>query len=78
LQRLALHYEGRTAHAPFFRPMFAPVRAADPGRAETLSTQLAAFLGSQPVNARTDDDKTLVLATRREPLPAETAPGPEE
>ena len=72
LQRLALHYEGRTAHTPFFRPMFAPVRAADPGRAETLSAQLAAFLGSQPVNARTDDDKTLVLATRRPQTPAET------
>ncbi len=78
LQRLALHYEGRTAHAPFFRPMFAPVRAADPGRAETLSAQLATFLGSQPVNARTDDDKTLVLATRRESAPAETAPTPKE
>ena len=65
LQRLALHYEGRTAHAPFFRPMFAPVRAAEPGHAEVLSAQLAAFLDSAPVNARTDDDKSLVLATRR-------------
>jgi hypothetical protein len=48
------------------------VRAADPGRAESLSAQLAAFLVSQPVNARTDDDKTLVLATRRPQTPAET------
>jgi hypothetical protein len=70
LQRLALHYEGRTAHAPFFRPMFAPVRAAGPGPAETLSAQLATFLGSPPVNARTDDDKTLILATRRETIPS--------
>lgn len=78
LQRLALHYEGRTAHAPFFRPMFAPVRAADPGRADTLSTQLATFLGTPAVNARTDDDKTLILATRRPRTPAETDPADRE
>ncbi|HET8629547.1 MAG TPA: PP2C family serine/threonine-protein phosphatase [Thermomicrobiales bacterium] len=65
LQRVALHYASRTAHAPFFRPMFAPVRAATPGRAEGLSGALAAFLASDAVNERTDDDKTLVLATRR-------------
>ncbi|MFN8542148.1 MAG: PP2C family serine/threonine-protein phosphatase [Thermomicrobiales bacterium] len=78
LQRLALHYEGRTAHAPFFRPMFAPVRAADPGRADALSAQLATFLASPPVNARTDDDKTLILATRRSTAPVETPPAPGE
>jgi hypothetical protein len=78
LQRLALHFEGRTAHAPFFRPMFAPVRAAEPGRAEALSAQLATFLASPAVNARTDDDKTLVLATRRIPAPPETTPAPSE
>jgi hypothetical protein len=26
---------------------------------------LEEFLGSDPINSRTDDDKTLVLATRR-------------
>jgi hypothetical protein len=78
LQRLALHYEGRTAHAPFFRPMFAPVRAAGPGRADALSAQLATFLASPAVNARTDDDKTLILATRRAAPPAETVPAPSE
>ena len=31
---------------------------------EDLSSQLAIFLGSTQVNERTDDDKTLVLATR--------------
>jgi hypothetical protein len=78
LQRLALHFEGRTAHAPFFRPMFAPVRAAEPGRADALSAQLATFLSSPPINARTDDDKTLILATRRPPAPRETPPAPSE
>lgn len=76
LQRLALHYEGRTAHAPFFRPMFVPVRAAAAGHAATLSAQLATFLDSAPVNARTDDDKSLILATRRPR--DETAPAPHE
>ena len=66
LQRLALHYETRTAHAPFFEPMFAPLRAAaNDGRANELSASLAAFLDSPSVNERTDDDKTLILATRR-------------
>jgi hypothetical protein len=65
LQRLALHYASRTAHAPFFRPMFAPVRRAAPGCAEGMAGALAAVLASPTVNERTDDDKTLVLATRR-------------
>jgi hypothetical protein len=65
LQRLALQFATREAHAPFFRPMFAPVRAADGGYSETLSSALARYLDLPQVNHRTDDDKTLVLATRR-------------
>jgi len=65
LQRLALHYQTRTAHPPFFRSLFAAVRAADGEAAESLSGRLAAYLSSPPVNERTDDDKTLILATRR-------------
>lgn len=65
LQRLALHYQSQTVHAPFFRPMFAPLRMAPIGFSTPLSLSLARFLGSQPVNERTDDDKTLILATRR-------------
>jgi|HubBroStandDraft_3_1064219.scaffolds.fasta_scaffold04118_3 hypothetical protein len=68
LQRLALHYPTRTAHAPFFESMFAPLRAAPAGSCELLAHQLAAFLDSPRVNDRTDDDKTLALATRR-PVP---------
>ena len=65
LQSLALNYQAQAAHAPFFRPVFAPVRAAPPGHSIDLSTALASFLGSSRVNARTDDDKTLLLASRR-------------
>ena len=64
LQRLALHYQTRTAHAGFFKPMLATLRAAPADALESLSTQLAAYLSSPAVNERTDDDMTLVLASR--------------
>jgi hypothetical protein len=63
LQRLALDYATKSPHAPFFTPLFARLRAEpDP---EALFAPLRDFLGSPRVNARTDDDKTLVLAVRR-------------
>ena len=63
LQRLALDFAARGPYADFFRPMFATLRkAADPTE---LTEPLRAFLDSDRVNARTDDDKTLVLAARR-------------
>jgi Protein phosphatase 2C len=65
LQRLALQFDRRCAHAPFFEPMFHALAAAPPGFATPLEASLVAFLGSDGVNARTDDDKSLVLATRR-------------
>jgi hypothetical protein len=71
LQSLALRFASREAHGPFFEPMFRRLRDAGPAAggeedasAAPLDEQLRAFLGSDPVNARTDDDKTLVLATR--------------
>jgi hypothetical protein len=65
LQGLVLDQARRAAHEPFFRRMFAPVRDAPPGECPPLSAALAAFLGSPRVRARTDDDTTLILATRR-------------
>ena len=65
LQMLALQYETRTVHAPFFRPMFAHLRNERAGEAERFREPLVEFLGSPRVNERTDDDKTLLLATRR-------------
>jgi fermentation-respiration switch protein FrsA (DUF1100 family) len=62
LLRLALKLPGYEPHAPFFRPLLAFVaETEDAGQAEA---QLAAFLASERVCARTDDDKTLVLAAR--------------
>jgi hypothetical protein len=68
LQRLALHFETRTAHAPFFLPLFEALRAAPKGGENGLSSSLATFLGSQQINDRTDDDKTLILAARRDTI----------
>jgi hypothetical protein len=65
LQRLALVYETQTAYKPFFEPMFDTLRKADLAACDVLSDQLACFLGSSKINERTDDDKTLVLATRK-------------
>jgi hypothetical protein len=62
VQGLALTYADRAAHQPFFRPLFARLRSARTG--EGLALALRRFLGSPPVCARSDDDKTLVLATR--------------
>lgn len=67
LQRLILRIRERAAHAPFFRDMFAQLRekAKTEGLSRPLSAALARFLGSKTICRRTDDDKTLILATRR-------------
>lgn len=65
LQRLALHYQTQTAHTPFFRPFFVALRSQEEPVSETYTKSLITFLNSVPVNERTDDDKTLILATRR-------------
>jgi hypothetical protein len=72
LERLALHFQTNSVHSPFFQAMFGPMRVAEAGHSPTRSEHLAAFLNSPQVNQRTDDDKTLLLATRRagpQPIP---------
>lgn len=64
LQRLALHEATRTAHGPFFVPLFAKLLAT--ADAATLEPALRRWLGSDAINQRTDDDKTLLLAVRGE------------
>jgi hypothetical protein len=65
IQNLVLDYRTRTAHAPFFAPLFAWLRPRAAGHSEELSQSLSVYLNSAKINARTDDDKTLILATRR-------------
>jgi hypothetical protein len=69
LQSLVLDQQQQRPHAPFFRSMFRVIRGAPAGHAAELSGALAIFLASPSVHARTDDDVTLVLATRR-PVPS--------
>ena len=65
VQKLALHYQSRTVHTPFLLPKLKVLRKEPPGHLPELSRGLANYLASEPVNSRTDDDKTLILATRR-------------
>jgi hypothetical protein len=60
-----LQYSTNTVHSPWFNQMLPPVRGlAQPGFDEALSKKLAMYLSSEAVCARTDDDKTLLLASR--------------
>lgn len=70
IQNLVLDYRQHVAHGPFFRRMMEPLRArAEGGHVEPLSGALASYLGSAAINDRTDDDKTLIIASRRSVLP---------
>lgn len=72
LIRLALRMPTQEPHLPFFQPLF---RFADTIKdAAEASAQLAAFLDSERVNARTDDDKSLVLAVRVNPVVYDVSP----
>ena len=46
---------------------FRPLRAAATDEAAALGEPLAAYRASEAINRRTDDDKTLLLVTRRAP-----------
>jgi hypothetical protein len=62
LQGLALKHPARTPHEPFFAPLFA--FAAESTDAGDAGEQLAEFLRGPRVTARSDDDLTLLIATR--------------
>ena len=66
LESLALHYASKTAHEPFFGPMLKPLWAEEGcGEVQTLSETLRGFLTSPRIRQRTDDDLSLLIATRR-------------
>ena len=66
LQFLVLDYQVKAAHQPFFSKLFAQLESAHPEGVPQLCEALAVYLGSDPINSRTDDDKTLILASRRD------------
>ena len=70
IESLVLHYSTKTVHDPFFNKMIAPVcEILTAGLDDGLSASLSNYLASELVCSRTDDDKSLVLATRTEPKP---------
>lgn len=64
LERLALDFVGSKPFAPFFMTLTRPIyQLPRPGRDRKVSKQLALYLDSEAINIRTDDDKTLIIAT---------------
>jgi hypothetical protein len=71
IERLVLDLAARTVHTPALRPIFKWLAGTPPHTASAgAAAGLVAFLGSDKVNQRTDDDKTLVMATRAIPISA--------
>lgn len=65
IESLVLQYATHTVHGPFFDMIFGPVRTrSNAGLDECLSDQLRAYLESETISSRTDDDKTLLVASR--------------
>ena len=62
LERLALRFIDQTVHEPFLSPFFTLLRETEVP--DKYFEPLRSFLDSPMVNERTDDDKTLILATR--------------
>ena len=70
IERLVLDLGAKTAHAPFFRPLFGWLAATKAPVASETSPSLVQYLASKQICDRTDDDKTLIMATRRPAPPA--------
>jgi hypothetical protein len=65
LERLALEFGERRAFARFFEGIFKPVWSSKAlGFDVKLSATLKGYLNSPAINNRTDDDKSLILASR--------------
>jgi serine/threonine protein phosphatase PrpC len=64
IERLVLDFSSHQVFSPFFDNMSKPLDQSKSGRNRTLSKELRRFLDGPSVCARTDDDKTLILARR--------------
>lgn len=65
LQNLALTHDTRSVHQPFFINMMKHLEnATTPESLDLFNQKLLMFLEGEQVNSRTDDDKTLILASR--------------
>ncbi len=64
LERLALDFKAGEVHEAFFTALFPYLYRRPEGHLVELEGQVQSFLASERVNSRTDDDKTLLLASR--------------
>lgn len=59
---VAVDFKNDSPHEPFLIPMIAPLRNSS--EVNGLNEKLKSFLASPKLNEKTDDDKTIVLASR--------------
>ncbi len=59
---VAVNFQNNQPHEPFLMPMLAPLK--NNSAADGLNEKLASFLNSPKINEKTDDDKTIILASR--------------
>ncbi len=59
---VAVNYQKNKPHEPFLMPMIAPLRNGN--ATNGLNEKLENFLASPKLNEKTDDDKTIILASR--------------
>ncbi len=64
LQNLVLSFSQKKAHPGFFKPLFDALQKNPEDGFFDFCAQLGSFLGRDDICARSDDDKTLVLAMR--------------
>lgn len=64
LERLLLRFDDKSVHQQALVPMLNYLSDAATEQIQQIESELAGFLDSAQVNSRTDDDKTLILATR--------------
>ena len=62
IENIAIDYASGKPYEPFLLPMLAPLRNGSSNG--SLSEKLGEFLSSPAINEKTDDDKTLILASR--------------
>jgi len=63
LERLALDFAAGEAHTKFFAGFFPHLYCEPAGHLIEIEQRLTDFLSSERINSKTDDDKTLILAT---------------
>ena len=62
ISAVAVDFQSNQPHEPFLMPMITPVRGGQAGSG--LNEKLKNFLASPKINEKSDDDKTIILASR--------------